>query len=125
MQFVGIERRLKAAVITAGFGGWVTMATDRNRIQNLSSLSCATRTAWFGDMTPIEGIRFIAVASPTALFFQIARFDTSVLLEDAQAAYDAASNPKEVRYYDTSHALNQQSVSDRYAWLARQIGIDP
>jgi uncharacterized protein len=125
VQFVGVERRLRAAVITAGFGGWVTMATDRNRIQNLSAVSCATRNAWFRDNTPIEGIRFIPGASPTALLFQIARFDTAVLPEDAQAAYDAASSPKEVLHYDTGHALNPQAGMDRYAWLARQVGIDP
>jgi uncharacterized protein len=125
VQFVGIERRLKAAVITAGFGGWVTMATDKNRIQNLSAVSCATRNAWFRDNTPIEGIRFIPGASPTALLFQIARFDTAVLPEDAQAAYDAASSPKAALYYDTGHAFNPQAGTDRYAWLAKQLGIDP
>jgi len=125
VHFVGIERRLKAAVITAGHGGMVTLATAGNRIQSLSTVPCATRTAWFRDNTPIEGIRFIPGASPTALLFQIARFDTAILPEDAQAAYDAASSPKEVLYYDTGHALDPQAVMDRFAWLARQVGIDP
>ena len=74
---------------------------------------------------PIEPIRFIPGASPTALLFQIARFDTAVLLADAQAVYDAAPNPKEVLYYDTGHGFNTQANTDRFAWLARQIGIDP
>jgi uncharacterized protein len=125
VHFAGVERRLKAAVITAGIGGWVTMATDKNRIQNLSTVSCAARNAWFRDNTPIEGIRFIPGASPTALLFQIARFDTAVLPEDARAAYDAASSPREVLYYDTGHALDPQAVLDRYAWLAKQVCIDP
>ena len=88
-------------------------------------LPCATRTAWFQDNIPIEPIRFISGASPTALLFQIARFDTFVLPEDAQAAFDAASSPKEVFYYDTGHSLNPQAGLDRYAWLAKHIGIDP
>jgi dienelactone hydrolase len=125
VHFAGIERRLKAAVITAGYGGSVTAATNANLLQYLSTVSCATRNAWFRDNTPIEPIRFISGASPTALLFQIARYDAAVLLEDAQAAYDAASSPREALYYDTGHGLNPQATADRFAWLHKQIGIDP
>ena len=125
VHFAGIERRLRAAVIMAGYGGSVTLATHRDRVQGLSTLSCAVRSAWFQDNVPIEPIRFIPGAAPTALLFQIARFDTAVPLEDAQAVYDAASSPKEVLYYDTGHGLNQQATVDRFNWLAKQIGIDP
>jgi len=125
VHFAGIERRLKAAVITAGFGGDVTHSTNAANLQVvMGGLSCATRNAWFRNMVPIEPIRYISGASPTALLFQIARFDTAVLPDDAQAAYDAASSPKEVLYYDSGHGLTPQAPGDRYAWLARQIGID-
>lgn len=124
-HFAGIERRVKAGVITAGYGGSLTIATDQNKIQTLNSVSCAARNAWFRDMIPIEGIRYISGASPTALLFQIAKFDTAVLPEDAQAAYEAAPSPKEVLYYDTGHGFSPQANQDRWAWLAKQIGIDP
>jgi hypothetical protein len=88
-------------------------------------MSCGARNAWLRENTPIEGIRFIRGASPTALLFLIARFDTAVLPEDAQAAFDAASSPKEVLYYDTSHAFTPQAFLDKYAWLVKQVGIDP
>jgi dienelactone hydrolase len=126
VHFAGIERRLEAAVITAGFGGNVTAVTNKVLLPQLATFTtCAQRTAWFQDNIPIEPIRFISGASPTALLFQIARFDTFVLPEDAQAAYDAASSPKEVLYYDTGHSLNPQAGLDRYAWLAKHIGVDP
>ncbi|HWK90478.1 MAG TPA: prolyl oligopeptidase family serine peptidase [Longimicrobium sp.] len=125
-QFVGIERRLKAAVLAAAHGGQVTGATTPANLTFLANqLSCATRNAWFRDMTPIEPIRYIPNASPTALFFQIGRFDTAVLPGDAQALYNAASSPKEVVYYDTGHGLNAQALLDRHDWLHQQIGIDP
>jgi cephalosporin-C deacetylase-like acetyl esterase len=125
VHFAGIERRLKAAVITAGYGGSVTAATNTNNLQLLSAVSCTTRIAWFQENVPIEPIRFISGASPTALLFQIGTMDTAVLPEDAQAAYNAASNPKEVLYYNTGHGLNAQATVDRYTWLHKQIGIDP
>jgi dienelactone hydrolase len=125
VHFAGIEKRLRAAVIMAAYGGSVSLATSKSRVAGLPTLSCETRAVWFADNVPIEAIRFIAGAAPTALLFQIARFDTAVPLEDAQAAYTAASSPKEVFYYDTGHGLSPQATADRFTWLAKQIGIDP
>ncbi|HEX8830415.1 MAG TPA: prolyl oligopeptidase family serine peptidase [Longimicrobium sp.] len=125
-QFVGVERRLKAAVLAAAHGGQVTGATTAANATFLANqLSCATRNAWFRNMAPIEPIRFIPNASPTALLFQIGRNDTAVLPADAQALYAAASNPKELILYDTGHGLNAQALVDRHNWLHQQLGIDP
>ena len=93
-HFVGIEKRLKAAVIQAGSGGQVTHMTSSVNIQVVANLACATRNAWLRDMVPVEPIRFIPNASPTTLLFQIATLDNAVLPADAKALYDAAPNPK-------------------------------
>lgn len=122
-QFVGIERRLKAAVLAAAHGGWVTHVTSANN-QNFATLPCDTRTAWLQAMVPIEPIRYIGNAAPASLLFQIAQSDTAVLLADAQALADAASNPKDIRYYNTGHSLNQQAMNDRHDWWHAQLGID-
>jgi predicted esterase len=121
---VGIERRFKAAVLAAAMGGHVTGQTTPEDLPFLANVSCATRAVWFQAMTPIEPIRFIPNAAPTALLFLAGRFDTSVLPADAQALYDAASAPKELRWYDTGHNLPEQAWRDRHDWLHQQIGID-
>jgi dienelactone hydrolase len=124
--FVGIEPRLKAAVLIAANGGLVTRVTIPGDLPNLASQSCATRALWFQAMTPIEAIRFIPHASATALLFQAGRFDDLVPPADAQALFDAASSPnKEIRWYETGHALPQQAFMERHDWLHQQIGIDP
>ncbi|MDF1503453.1 carboxypeptidase regulatory-like domain-containing protein [Roseisolibacter sp. H3M3-2] len=124
--FVGVERRLKAAVLAAGMGGHVTAVTNAVLLPQLNTFStCAARAAWFRENVPIEPIRFIPNAAPTALLFQIGKFDANVLLADAQALYDAASSPKEALYYDTGHGLNPQAIVDRYAWLATHLGTEP
>ena len=124
--FVGIERRIKAAVLAAGMGGHVTAVTNKVLLPQLATFStCAERVAWFAQNVPIEPIRFVSGAAPTALLFQIGRLDNVVLPADAQAVYDAASSPKEVLYYDAGHSLTPQAIVDRYAWLAKQIGTDP
>ena len=125
-HFVGIEHRIKAAVLAAAHGGHVTGATTGANLGYMSaSLTCAERNAWFRSMVPIEGIRFTGNAAPTELLFQIARFDTAVLLADAQALYKAASGPKEVLYYDTGHGFNPQALYDRHFWFHQKLGIDP
>ena len=75
-------------------------------------------------MGPIEPLRFIGHASPTALLLQNGRFDTLVPAADAEELHRAASVPKTILWYDAGHGLNQQAVFDRLDWLHGQIGLD-
>jgi dienelactone hydrolase len=123
--FVGIERRIRAAVLVVGDGGLVSHFTgpeDSNGA--LASLSCAARTDWLQAMTPIEPIRFIAHAPPTALLLQSGRQDTLVPEADAQALHTAAPQPSTIRWYEAGHGLNQQAAFDRLDWLHEEIGLD-
>lgn len=123
--FAGIERRIKAAVLVVGDGGLVSHFTGPEDLNGtLANLSCATRTYWLRDMTPIEPIRFIPHASPTALFLQSGRVDDLVPAADAQALHTAAPESKTIRWYDAGHGLNQQAAFDRLDWLHQQIGLD-
>jgi dienelactone hydrolase len=122
--FVGIERRIKAAALTVGDGGLVSHFTGPEDLDSWGDLSCATRVAWFGDMTPIEPIRFIAHASPTALLLQSGELDDLVPAADAEALHTAAPQPKTIRWYSAGHGLNLQAAWDRHDWLHEQIGLD-
>lgn len=122
--FVGIERRLKAAVLVVGDGGLVSHFTGPEDFNFMAGLSCATRVAWFRAMAPIEPIRFIPHASPTALLLQNGRIDNLVPAADAQALHTAAPEPKTIRWYDAGHGLNLQALWDRHDWLQEEIGLD-
>ena len=122
--FVGIERRIKAAVLVVGDGGLVSHFTGPEDLSFMASLSCATRLNWFRDMAPIEPIRFIAHASPTALLLQSGRLDNLVPMADAQELHTAAPHPRTIRWYDAGHGLNQQAAFDRLDWLHEEIGLD-
>jgi dienelactone hydrolase len=123
--FVGIERRIKAAVLVVGDGGLVSHFTGPEDSNFMASLSCATRLSWFRDMAPIEPIRFIAHASPTPLLLQNGRFDNLVPPPDAEALQTAAPEPKTLQWYDAGHGLNLQAAWDRHDWLHERIGLDP
>ena len=122
--FVGIERRLKAAVLVVGDGGLVSHFTGPEDLNFMASLSCATRVGWFRAMTPIEPIRFIPHAPPTALLLQNGRSDNLVPAADAEDLHAAAPQPKTILWYPAGHGLDQQAISDRLDWLHQQIGID-
>jgi dienelactone hydrolase len=122
--FVGIERRLKAAVLVVGDGGLVSHFTGPEDLSFMATLSCATRVAWLRSMTPIEPIRFIAHATPTPLLLQNGRLDNLVPPADAQALHAAAPEPKTILWYDAGHGLNHKALLDRHDWLVEQIGLD-
>jgi len=122
--FVGIERRIKAAVLVVGDGGLVSHFTGPEDLSFMAGLSCAARVAWFRDMAPIEPIRFIAHASPTALLLQSGRLDNLVPEPDAQALHTAAPEARTISWYEAGHGLNQQATFDRHDWLHQQIGLD-
>jgi dienelactone hydrolase len=122
--FAGIERRIRAAALVVGDGGLVSHFTGPEDASFMAGLPCATRVSWFRDMAPIEPIRFIAQASPTALLLQSGRSDNLVPVADAQALHAAASQPKTILWYEAGHGLNQQAAFDRLDWLHREIGLD-
>jgi hypothetical protein len=122
--FVGVERRLKAAVLVVGDGGLVSHLTGPEDLPSMAGLSCATRVNWFRAMAPIEPIRFVPHASPTALLLQNGRSDNLVPAADAEDVHAAAPEPKTIRWYNAGHSLNQQALFDRHEWLNGQIGLD-
>jgi fermentation-respiration switch protein FrsA (DUF1100 family) len=122
--FVGVERRLKAAALVVGDGGLVSHSTGPEDFSAMASLSCAVRVNWLRAMTPIEPIRFLPHAPPTALLLQSGQLDNLVPVADARALHDAAPEPKTIRWYGAGHALNLQALRDRHEWLNGQIGLD-
>ena len=122
--FVGIERRIAAAALVVGDGGLVSHFTGQEDLDYLASLSCATRAEWFRNMAPIEPIRFLPHASPTALLLQSGRSDELVPAADAEDLHAAAPEPRTIRWYSAGHGLDLQAARDRHDWLHEQIGLD-
>jgi dienelactone hydrolase len=121
--FVGIERRLKAAALVVADPGLVTHNTGPQGFKYISGLPCARRAAWIRAMAPIEPIRFIGNAN-VPLLFQNGTLDEAVPESDAAELHAAAPEPKEIRWYQAGHGLNQQDKVDRLKWFQEKIGLD-
>ena len=123
----GVEHRLKAYVLAVGDGGLVSHFTgpdDLNR-EEVQSFPAKERERWLEAMRPIEPINFVGKAAPAALLFQAATMDEAVPRQDTLRYYQAASQPKELRWYEAGHFLNCAARKDMMAWLASHIRIDP
>lgn len=121
----GVEKRIKAYVLWVGDGGLVAHVTgpddEGGGFQRLPS---ERRTAWLRAMEPIEPLRFVGRAAPSALFFQAGRHDQLIPVADAERYIAAGSEPKRVQWYDAGHGLNQDAFRDQALWLEEMIGID-
>ncbi len=53
------------------------------------------------------------------------RHDRTVLPEQAERLFAAASEPKTIRWWDTGHYLPPEAIADAAAWLAGTLGASP
>jgi fermentation-respiration switch protein FrsA (DUF1100 family) len=74
-------------------------------------------------MAEFDPITRVARLSPAPLLFQFARDDHHVPPEQATAFFEAAGQPKEIRWYDAQHGLNRLAAIDRIVWLSEQLQL--
>lgn len=96
----GVEKRLKTYVLMGGYG------RDASIPETLSPSL------------------YVGHAAPATLLFQFAMNDEFISLEVANEYFQAASEPKTILWYDTTHEFNAQARFDRVAWLALQLGLN-
>jgi uncharacterized protein len=120
--FAGVERRLATYVLAVADGGVTTRFTAPGAPR--PPMPDEDFRRWVDAMAPIEGLRWVHRANAPILF-QNARRDQFVSGERAEALHAAATGAKEVRWYDTEHALDAAAYVDQLAWLAKTVGTTP
>lgn len=75
-------------------------------------------------MSSLDAIRYVPLAAPVPLLFQFAEYEPSFSKEAMQSYFDAASQPKSIRWYPAGHELNDvQAFIDRALWIAHWLKI--
>lgn len=113
-----VDRRPKALVFIAGttaFSDWYLLgrkldAEARHRVEQ--------------ELAPLDPVRHVARVSPAAVLFQFSHKDPYVSREAADALVSAASDPKEVKFYECGHEMNRDAMHDRIEWLVQTLGTD-
>jgi cephalosporin-C deacetylase-like acetyl esterase len=126
-----VDKRFKAAVFEVGLPGMsyhlrsspIGWAADHRR-----SLG-AQLESYLKVISPVDAIHYVGRLSPTTLLFQSARLDPGVPEKDSLEFYNAASEPKQLKWYDATHEVTDiEAISDRARFLAKELklsSIDP
>jgi len=81
------------------------------------------REAFIRQMSDIDPITHVPALSPAHIFFQFATDDPHVPKGRAEEFFAAAKEPKEMKWYEAGHGLNQEATVDRKAWLKTKLGL--
>jgi pimeloyl-ACP methyl ester carboxylesterase len=120
----GIEKRPIAFVLMAGYPS-LTHGTAHGRDQGSLAfqelLTPEQQKAYVDALAPTDALHYVGHAAPAKLLFQFAKRDEFITPWDAAAYVQAASDPKEVKWYDTDHDFNEEARRDRGEWLGRAL----
>jgi predicted esterase len=100
LQTAAAERRIKTVLIAAGGD---LPETPWTRMMRLIS-------------DPLKSVRNL---KGRPLLMLHGKRDRTIKPEQAQRLYDAASQPKELRWYDSGHVLPADAATDAAAWLTK------
>lgn len=121
-----IERRIRACAIMTAPPSLAAQFRDPDGepIGLLAQPTTEEQAAWLEEMDTLAATRFVSFAAPAALLFQIAVNDRGVRQSDAEALAMAATEPKQIMYYDADHELVPEAFRDQAAWFARHLDIE-
>jgi predicted esterase len=107
--------RLRGFVFMAGtrsFSDWFLLWPKRGE---------AAAAAIVRRLAPLEPVRYLPRAGALPMLFQFASRDKFVTKAAAEAVAASAAGPKEVRWYEAEHELNDEARRDRLEWLRSRL----
>ncbi len=79
------------------------------------------REAFIRQFSALDPITHIPTLSPASVLFQFGTDDPHVPKERAEEFFNAAQEPKEIRWYESGHELNADAAADRTSWLKKKL----
>lgn len=123
---VAVDKRFKAAVFESGLQGFTyhICTSPHPFAVGVREELKGQLFSFVAALAPLDTILYVGHLAPTALLFQSGRLDKGVQQSDAKALYDAASNPKQLKWYDAGHKMDLPEVSkDRTEFLKKELGM--
>lgn len=116
-MLLGIDSRIHYAVLMAGtpiLSDWFLLG---------SKLDEDRKQAYIKKMAPLDPMNYVGKAQSVPILFQFATHDEYIAKDKADLFANAASAPKELRWYETSHAMSPQASADRLEWLEARLRL--
>jgi cephalosporin-C deacetylase-like acetyl esterase len=121
----GVDRRFKAFVLMAG-----SLSDEVNRrskeFQNFrQKIGAAKFDALTEKYSWLDQGRYVSHAAPAVVLMQFATQESFLNPERAREYAAIVSQPKQLKLYDSPHALNAAARRDRIAFLTEQLKLKP
>ena len=116
-SLAGVDHRVRGAVMQSG----------RAHLSVPIAASCKFRLgpkklkAYRRAYAVIDPVHYVSHAAPATLLFQNGRRDPISPPADVNTYVRAASEPKELRWYDAGHELDEHARDERDGWLAQLL----
>jgi cephalosporin-C deacetylase-like acetyl esterase len=121
-----IDPRFKAAVFEAGLLGMsIHIGTSPHPwAQGVRKQLGAGLAHYLEVISVVDARHYVGQAPAIPKLFQSAWYDPGVPHEDALKFYEAATGPKELKWYDTAHDIDDiAAIADRTHFLATALGL--
>ena len=118
-NFAGVERRVGSFVLTSGvprLSEHLARIGEERGIKGLEDYAELIR--------PYDAVEYLGDVAPNAVYFQFGEQDDAPSPEQGQEQMDAASDPKQIHFYDAGHELNDEARADRANWLAERFELE-
>ena len=116
-----VEKRLKTYVLIAGIGSF----TDWSLEYWLKTKPDEFKKSYAAAMEGIEPISIINHAAPASVLFQFANTDKYISRDHAEAFYNSAGQPKQIKWYEATHDMDVEAArNDRREWLTEKLSLN-
>jgi len=119
----GLDKRFQAFVLMAGgLSDDVDLKSEemkqfRQKVGPERFDAFAAKYAW------LDPGKFVSHAAPAAVFLQYAAQEKFLNPDRARQYAAVVSEPKQLKIYDSPHALNAEALRDRIAFLTEQLKL--
>jgi len=123
-SLAGVDKRFRTFILIAGVESFARHWRESPLfVEMRQKTPKAELDELIESLAPIEAVNNIG-KSTAPILFQSARFDPGVPEIHSIDFYKAAGEPKELKWYDTGHQINDpQAFSDRQDWLRKYLSI--
>jgi dienelactone hydrolase len=122
------DKRLKTCVLIGGVAAGEDLwnSPDPDLVEFKKRTPEAKLKKYIEVNSVLDAVRYVPYASPTPLLLQFARYERYFDEASMKKYEKAASNPKQVYWYDTGHEVNDyRALVERAQWLQKYLNFQP
>jgi cephalosporin-C deacetylase-like acetyl esterase len=123
----GVEKRIKTFVLMAGsLSDAEGMRSDHPDMVKLrQSIGAEKIEKMIAQTSWLDPFYYIGHAAPSSVLLQYAHNDGILTDSRVQYYFGLVSEPKMLKFYNATHALNAQARRDRFEWLRKHLELAP